>query len=726
MRTTRAKTNKKPRVIMALVLFSSFLNFNTYAQNENTAIDSLKKELSNKLPKTKYIDNLNSISEDYAHKNLDSAKFYAQKAFNESNKTNYPKGKAAALSNISAVHFYSYEFDESIEYINQSLKILTDINDTLGIIDLELDLACIKSLKGQNLEATIIYKTVLNKTQTANADKFLLADTNYNLGRALMKMEKYEEALGYIQNATRLAEELKYNIILGLGYRSMGRIYVKLNIEKEGITYYNKAIAILNKDNLVHYSLETSNNLATDMLSIENFDVAEKIAKQTIKKAKKTKFKSSESSALVILGELRLKQKKYHLAEQNLLAAYEINEQIDTLREMKTQLFILLGQVYTELNDINKALKYLNMAKELSLEHYPDMSSTHLAMHEVYKKTLNFEKALDHFAMYKTYEDSIFIENKNKIVTEMKIKFETETKENENILLKKDLKINELTIEEQNNTKKLFITLAIIVAHIAVFIFYGYYSKLKLAKILTSKNEVISKQKTKLDIANQTKTKLFSIISHDLINPFNTIIGYTNLLANDYDSFNENERQEFINKINKSSILNFNLVKNLLDWSRAQQNRISVEKKEYLIKDLIDHAIAPFMFYVESKNIEIEFNISMAKLNTDSNLFKTIISNLFFNAIKFSHTKGKIRINSFINKKGRKIVTIEDFGVGMSNEFAQELLNKNTITPSFKGTDNEKGSGLGFMVCYEFVELLEGKIEITSIVGKGTIIKLLF
>lgn len=333
-------------------------------------------------------------------------------------------------------------------------------------------------------------------------------------------------------------------------------------------------------------------------------------------------------------------------------------------------------------------------------------------------KVLKNIGVVSHHSIDKKYEDTIFMENNAR--AEIKIKYESEQKDKETI------KTNELIIQKQKNTRNILIATTIIFALIALFLFYKYNSKRQLARMLTIKNKAITKQKRNLDIANQTKSKLFSVISHELINPFNAIIGYTNLLASDYDHFSETQRQEIIATINKSSTVTYHLVKNLLDWARTQQNSITVDKKNYNVKDLVEHAIAPFMFYAKNKENTINFNLEVTEIETDSTLLKTIIANLFMNAVKFSYATKQIIISSFIDENKRNVISIKDFGVGMSEELIQNLSNKNVLTQSVRGTDKEKGTGLGLMVCYEFIELLDGKLEINSAVGISTTINLVF
>ena len=710
------------RIAYSLIVLSCLIYLNANSQVENKKIDSLKKQLTFKKSETAYIDNLNNLAQQYWFINLDSARTYADKAFKQSKKNNYKKGTSHALKNLGVSYYYTHNFKDALPYLKQSLNIYQDIGDSKGAVSCIINIANIKRSQGKEHEAYFDYIKALEIIQKLD-DKRLLAIINLNLGQTLMDLDRYEEALAYIQTAAKVAEEINEQIILANCYHFMGRIYVNLNIVDDAILYYNKSINLYNRMGTIYNALFVSLDLAQDLISLKKFDKAETIIKEILKKVKTTEFKDVLQSVLTTYGILQIEKKQYYQAINNLLHSYTIANEIDNVLD-KPKILIELSRVYYYTSNFKKAMYYLNMVKELNISSLTDLSSYHLLLHDIHKKNNNFKEALYHFEIHKQYQDSIFIVNKEKTVAEMKIKYHTEAKEKENDILIKNAQINTLTIHKQKTSRNLFITLTIIVALLALFLLYRYNIKRKSAKVLEEKNQIITQQKDSLDIANQTKTKLFSIISHDLINPFNTIIGYTDLLANDYDSFNEKERHDIIAAINKSSTVNYNLVKNLLDWSRTQQHRISVNKEAYPIKNLIDHAIAPYMLYAQSKAIEIIFNLSVNNIIIDSNLFKTTIANLFFNAIKFSNVNGKIIMASFINEDKKTVVSIQDFGIGMTQEQVKTLFNPNLVTNSLKGTQGEKGSGLGLMVCFEFIQLLEGNIQITSRKGEGTTITL--
>lgn len=229
----------------------------------------------------------------------------------------------------------------------------------------------------------------------------------------------------------------------------------------------------------------------------------------------------------------------------------------------------------------------------------------------------------------------------------------------------------------------------------------------------------LTKSKAAAESANATKDKFFKIISHDLRGPFNTIIGFSNLLNEDYDSLNDLRRKECIKHINMSSIYSFNLLENLLTWARTQTDEITINKEELNLKKLVETAISTALLLADSKNISVNNNVQPELiLSIDKNTALTFIRNIVNNAIKFTHKGGSITIDSHVNEDSISL-HITDTGVGISPEVIDQLfqIGKDIST---NGTNNEKGTGLGLILCKEFVERNGGSITVKSEVNKGS------
>jgi two-component system, sensor histidine kinase and response regulator len=235
-------------------------------------------------------------------------------------------------------------------------------------------------------------------------------------------------------------------------------------------------------------------------------------------------------------------------------------------------------------------------------------------------------------------------------------------------------------------------------------------------------NDYIIKQNNQLKSLNKTKDRLFSIIAHDLKNPFNSIIGFTNLLRTNYDSFDEEKKFEYIEIINNSAKNGYQLLENLLTWSRSQLDNIKIEKTNFNLNEAIIEEIENLNSQALTKNIIIEFSPSSENIVfADMNSISLVIRNLISNAIKYSYANGEIIIS--VEKVDQFIeCSIKDNGVGIESAKLENLFNFEDVV-STNGTNNETGTGLGLMLCNEFILKNNGNISVDSEPLKGSIFK---
>jgi signal transduction histidine kinase len=218
---------------------------------------------------------------------------------------------------------------------------------------------------------------------------------------------------------------------------------------------------------------------------------------------------------------------------------------------------------------------------------------------------------------------------------------------------------------------------------------------------------------------NATKDKFFSIIAHDLKGPFNSLIGFSDILIKKYDVFTDDERRHLYVMINSSSKKAHNLLDNLLQWSTTQTGILQTNPEQFDIAELVKENIDLLQESAGEKGININFSDDREQtVFADKNMISTVLRNFINNAIKFTHPKGTITIE--INSHSENVkVSIADTGVGISREALNNLfsIDKYKTTP---GTANEKGSGLGLIVCKEFIEKNNGQIIAESELGKGS------
>lgn len=218
---------------------------------------------------------------------------------------------------------------------------------------------------------------------------------------------------------------------------------------------------------------------------------------------------------------------------------------------------------------------------------------------------------------------------------------------------------------------------------------------------------------------NAAKEKLFSIIAHDLRNPLFTILGFSDLLIKNADSFSTDQMVKCLHNIHDSTLHTYKLLETLLEWSRSQKGRLEFKPENVPVKNLIIDAIDITASIASKKNIDIDYTADKdLTVFVDKNMINTVLRNLLINAIKFTNRKGKIIINVQSQEK-YTLFSVCDSGVGMNKENISKIFK---ITENVKtlGTENEKGTGLGLLLCKEFIETHKGKIWVESELGKGS------
>jgi signal transduction histidine kinase len=199
-------------------------------------------------------------------------------------------------------------------------------------------------------------------------------------------------------------------------------------------------------------------------------------------------------------------------------------------------------------------------------------------------------------------------------------------------------------------------------------------------------------------------------------------MGYSYLLSKDYEHFTEDERRKFALDINQSTNTIFRLLQNLLEWSKSQTGRLIFSPKEIEFKRILDNSISVLHGLAEQKRINIRFEFDQdLKVFADPLLIETVLRNLVGNAIKFTHADGTIEIKAH-KKEDQVFVSVKDTGIGLSEEELQNLFRIDSKVKR-KGTNNEDGSGIGLILCKEFVEKNNGTIWAESIHGESSTFK---
>lgn len=229
----------------------------------------------------------------------------------------------------------------------------------------------------------------------------------------------------------------------------------------------------------------------------------------------------------------------------------------------------------------------------------------------------------------------------------------------------------------------------------------------------------LKKSEQELRFSNATKDKLFSILAHDLVSPFTSVLGFSKLLMHSSEERDFEKVEEYSTSINVAANQTFHLLTNLLEWARSQRDKIQFNPETIHLKEIINQVNLLYCHALDEKEIYLEIDIkSNFTLEADSNMLLTIIRNLVSNAIKYTEEEGIIKITAWQNEKQTDIC-VADTGKGISENNLEQILDFG-LNFTTKGSNSESGTGLGLIICKDFVERHGGKIWIKSKENIGT------
>jgi len=234
------------------------------------------------------------------------------------------------------------------------------------------------------------------------------------------------------------------------------------------------------------------------------------------------------------------------------------------------------------------------------------------------------------------------------------------------------------------------------------------------------KDELIKKNNIELVELNATKDKFFRIIAHDLRNPFSSILGFSDLLIANLHKYNQEKTLQFVKNINITAQNTYELLENLLEWSSAQTGKIQFKPEKIVLETIVDNVLELTAGNSMAKNIQVNYETNEnIEVYADKNMLNTILRNLVTNAIKYTQKNGCVKITASKIEK-QILISVTDNGVGMDKNIVDKLfkINEKISTP---GTENEQGTGIGLILCKEFVEKHGGTIWAESQINKGSV-----
>jgi two-component system, OmpR family, sensor histidine kinase VicK len=513
-----------------------------------------------------------------------------------------------------------------------------------------------------------------------------IATYSYNLGMLLYRQQKYAESLDYFKESMSLytssgkatrpvlhkQQEIADNI---------GLCYEKMKQYDSALFYFNKAIAIIdaNKDSVSASFREQVQgviwgNIAKIYVARDRLDTAVDLFKKSIALNARAGYDRTDAE----------------LVQAQLAGVYETQNRY--------------ADMFTVLQQLKRGLD--TVPNDDALLHWKRLMASYYEHAGRPSEEIRYYKAFIHM------RDSVARAEENALKTDITRQIRDKEQQLEIALLKKN-----------NQLDKIYLLIAVVLSVIAILVTgFIYYIFRKTRRL----NRLISSQKEELLQLNNVKNKLFSVVSHDMRAPVNSLSSFIYLLEN--RNISQESLLAYSHQLKKTLGHTSGMMENLLNWAASQMQGFQPVLERMDIRSIAEKAIDNTTGLAEEKQVTIISEIPAETMaGIDPDMLQVVLRNLLSNAVKYSHPGGLITLSAAPAGERHVAIKITDNGIGMPEEYVEKINSSNPqVLRSSSGTAREKGTGLGLYLCRIFVSMMEGSLQVESKEGKGTVFVLVF
>jgi signal transduction histidine kinase len=611
---------------------------------------------------TTSIETYNKLISRYRYDKPDSAVFFAQKGLKAARNREDKTGEAVILNQLGMIADNVGGFDESRKHYRHALDIYKQLGNTKGMA-LEIIRLGVVEMRNGNYDVAIDFFLQALQISQKDGNKMGVMEANITLGEAYAGQKLFHTALDYYHKAEELNNQLPFSNLslnlandFGIALRETGRT-------TEAKKYLNSGIAKSNVPKYQGLNITLINTLASVFAKEGNT------------------------------------KKSIELQKAALAKAREINNYIRQIQTLTG-----LATTYANIGNQQQALIYYKEAYRLAEERKSpkemiDMLGRIAAMHTQNK---DYKAALDVRSEQYKVADEYFFKQMAKQIASLQAAYELNQSRSQ---------VEQLSFanRQQRMERKGIISVMIGVVVMLLVVGYFYYRTSRLNRLLNETNN-------QLQQSNDVKDKLFSVLGHDLRSPFISLLNMLQIMED--DGVSAEDKSSMIAQLEVSGRTSLEILTNLLKWGEMQIKGVRINPSDFRLKTITDRNILMLADAAQNKGIDIQNHIvADVCVMADPDHFEFVIRNLISNAIKFSYLEGQVIITA--TQSGNMVeIAVQDNGTGMTQEQAENIFSITNV--SISGTDNEKGTSLGLMLCREFIELNGGKIWVSTAPAKGS------
>ncbi len=599
------------------------------------------------------------LARHYEFSHMDSALHYAQAGLSFTVENRYPKGQALLTRVLAQILERHGMLDQARDHYLEARGIYAELENQQGVAATTNGLGVVAGRTGKYDEATRYFVEALTLYESINHPVGII-QTNIKLGVVNDYLGNLDKALEYYLKAEELNTGTPSSDATLTLLNNIGVIYGKRNDLRTALRYFQRGVQACDpaKNPGIHITLLSSLGIAYDKLG--SADSAWHYQQQALSLARRYDLPEEESRSLVNLAEL------------------------------------------VSVSDPDQSLQLLNQALTIAhrIRHLILITEVYEAMIQQYKRRNQYKIAMQLSEKRQQLRDSIFSVEKTREIANLQATQELARQENE---------IKHLALQNEKSVVQRNIMFGIAVISLIVIVIVWFYNN----RVSNLNTQLIRKQ-NELKASNDIKDKIFSVLGHDLRAPLNRVIGLLSMLALKHE---DEEESTIIKKLKEQSIGTLETLDSLLTWGHNQLKGIRLDQQVLQAKDQIHKSIRLSDDYAAQKRVRIVDNISPdIHVQVDPSHFDFVMRNLLSNAIKFSHPGGIVTIDA-VRFSDEVIFSITDSGVGIPEGIQGNIFAADN--ESILGTWNEKGTGIGLMLCQQYIAENRGRVWVESKEGEG-------
>ncbi len=613
------------------------------------------------------------------------ASFY-RKALKLSRDYDFTDQEAVALHFIGKYYHSLGRFQSSYQYYLKASHINDSIDEfarhALVLNDIGKHFESVGDF-GKSLEHYLEAERMLEK----EFDAITYASNCNHLGNLYEKLGNFKKSLNYHHLALKTRKNLGYKEGVAKSLKNIGEVYIRTDSTEKALASFYQSLNICRKVSYEKGIIKNNNNIGSILTDQGKQKEALSYLKEALEKSEKIGYEKGIVLAHKNLGKLHNALRNYAESQYHLSTAALLAEQ----RNMDYFLKDIYFQLYVLAINQNESGKALNQFRKY---------------HEVYQEVNDLE-----------------MQNQ---IAELQTMHDLEKQESANEMLRKENEIKPLKLSKQSQLIWFFVAgmvfLILLVGIIAIKLYQRKKLNLRLSELnqkIVHQHRIQEKLNKELKTANREKDKFFNIIAHEIRNPLWWFRKLAENLSASYTKMPPEKIHEALKSLDESAQNAFHLMDNLLNWSRTRLNRISPDIKRVCLQELVYEQIDLFQNMANARGIEIKTEVDEnICVMADRDMLNTVLRNLASNALKYTPEGGSVEFIAE-NRNDSVTVTVSDSGIGIKEKNLKKLF-RDDIQYTTLGISQEKGSGVGLLLCRDFISMNNGDIYVESELDKGT------